>query len=78
MNRIISKLTSIVRWQIACLLDRFPSVCWAGAVTWAQFPEDHPFSEIFELRYTAGRCGAGGDAPYCGKCAVLAGREGQA
>ena len=71
MNRIISLLTTSLRWRIARLLDKIPDVCWAEAATWAQW--DHDFTGVFGLRHTAGRCAAGGDAPYCGKCAVAKG-----
>jgi len=72
MNEIISKLAAAMRWRLAQFLDKKPDVCWAAAVMWARFPGNHPLNEVFELRHTAGRCEAGGDLPYCGKCAVLA------
>lgn len=68
MVKMFRKLTVAIRWQIALFLDRFPDVCWANVASWAIYPEYHAFSEIFGLRGTAGRCGAGGDIPYCGKC----------
>lgn len=68
---IINNLKANIRWFIAQCLDRFPDVCWADAASWALFPEHHDFSEVLESRNTAGSCEAGGDLPYCGKCAVL-------
>lgn len=68
---VINNLKANIRWVIARCLDRFPDVCWANVAMWAHFPENHDFTEVFELRHTAGRCEANGDLPYCGKCAVL-------
>ena len=65
-----------IRWLIARFLDRFDDTCWASLALWALFPENHSFEEVFEMRNTAGRCAAHGEAPYCGKCGRGAGCEG--
>ena len=60
-----------MRWHLAKLFDKFQDTCWAELVVWALYPENHPFMELFELRHSAGRCGARGEHPYCGKCLCL-------
>ena len=57
-----------LRWQVALLFNRYRDTCWAELVLWAVNPEFHPWREILDLRYSAGRCFHSGDYPYCGKC----------
>jgi len=57
------------RWRIAALVnDWFDDVCWYDLCLWANSPDMHPFSEIFNMRGTAGRCARAGDDPHCLKC----------
>ena len=55
-----------MRWLIIRLLNRLEDTCWADLVMWAIGPK--PFSEILEMRGTAGQCQRRGELPYCGKC----------
>ena len=57
-----------IRWKIADLMNRFSDVCWADLCSWAAYPKNYPFREIFEMRGTAGQCARLGGEPYCGKC----------
>jgi len=57
-----------LRWFLARLLNRFGDTCWVDLVLWAINPGHHPFSEILEMRNTAGLCESRGETPYCGKC----------
>ena len=59
-----------LRWAIARWMNRYTDTCWAELVLWAILPELHPFSEILEIRHTAGACQRRGELPYCGKCKV--------
>jgi hypothetical protein len=57
-----------LRFTIALWVNKhFDDVCWAELVLWAINWDMHDFSEIFEMRGTAGKCQ---DQPYfyCGKC----------
>lgn len=71
MTKILNEIKATIRWQIALFLNRFHDVCWTDAAMWALFPENHVFSEVLDLRNTAGRCTAMGETAYCGKCTVL-------
>ena len=51
----------IIRWPIACWMNRYPDTCWADLVCWAVYPTQHEFGEIFDMRHTSSACG------YCGK-----------
>lgn len=61
-------LQRMIRAPIAQWMNRYPDTCWTSLVLWWTLPTIHPFSEIFEMRGTAGFCERIGDSPYCGKC----------
>jgi len=64
-----------IRWALIRLVNRWADTCWTDLVMWAICPEIHPFSEIFEMRGTAGQCQRRGELPYCGKCRVTKGER---
>ena len=45
---MLNKLNSWLRWKIAWRLQDDERYCWSQLIMWAQFPEFHPFSEIFQ------------------------------
>lgn len=53
-----------LRWKIIMVLDKFPGLCWADLVTWANYKE--PWRELFDMGRGGKECCR--DIPYCGKC----------
>jgi len=72
-QRVILKGAGMMKWLRYWLIDKLnrnPTLCWAELVIWAEFPENHKFSEIFRLDNFRAK-----KSNYCFKCLYIDSRK---